>query len=520
MSNLPPLAITTCRVSTDEQLKSNSLQRQARSVEEAAKQLGAIIPQDGQWSGSVSSKAGSNVKRKDIREMLEYVKKNRRVKYLIVHKVDRFMRSIKELFYFEVKFELLGVKIWYAGEPELNTDDIEAKQKKAEKVFRAEASNAERQEKSIEGLEGALEEGRYPFQPPAGYRKGYRAGIPEIDGERGERLKENLLLLFALKDPTRALQALNANGFTQGRAKLKMDKYRRIVTNKFYAGYVHMNKQVKSGSIKGMHVPMISVEQHLEIVRIMDKKKKNQTGPNRNGNPTYPLSSFVTCVSCKDMPDGKLVGFTHSNGSINGPKYEKYRCRSCKRYISRSQLHTEVETYLGSLGFNDGFLETIESELLQVWKQEEDIAKNEIVILHRQIEQLELDTKLKAEAIIDPSNQPIKSVLLDKVSENQQRVRDLGEQVLSQKTLLEDDRISFIQFAMSYVRNTSEIFLSGEYDKHTRGECKQLLFPSGFFLTAKNKVYTPVLSPIYTLNQNKMDTDVSKKSSMVRVQGL
>lgn len=98
MISPPPLAITTCRVSSDEQLKNHSLQHQAKAVKQAAKEHNAVIPVDGQWSGSVSSKAGTNVMRKDLKEMIAYVQKHRRVKYLIVHEVDRFMRSVSELF--------------------------------------------------------------------------------------------------------------------------------------------------------------------------------------------------------------------------------------------------------------------------------------------------------------------------------------------------------------------------------------------------------------------------------------
>lgn len=50
------LAITNCGVSSDEQLKNNSPNRQRESVLEAAKRLDVTIPEDGQWSGSVSSK--------------------------------------------------------------------------------------------------------------------------------------------------------------------------------------------------------------------------------------------------------------------------------------------------------------------------------------------------------------------------------------------------------------------------------------------------------------------------------
>lgn len=183
------LAITTCRVSTPEQRDSNSLERQRRVVMKAAADLGAIIPTDGQWSLSVSSKAGTNTNRKDLKEMLEYCKKHPAVKYLIAHEVDRFMRSVDELFYFEVQFrEEVGVKIIYASQPELNTDNYQAKLLKALEAFKGEGSNVARQTKSINGNTDAIKQGRWPFSPKPGYKRGYERGIQEIDPVRGPAL--------------------------------------------------------------------------------------------------------------------------------------------------------------------------------------------------------------------------------------------------------------------------------------------------------------------------------------------
>src|SRR4051812_21641730 len=115
-------AIATCRVSSPEQEASGSLSRQLESVKSAAEYLNAVIPDDGVWSGSVSSKSGKNYSRTDLEAMLTYCKRNPSVKYLIVDEIDRFMRSIDEMFYFEVLFrEHVGVKVWYAEDPDLNS---------------------------------------------------------------------------------------------------------------------------------------------------------------------------------------------------------------------------------------------------------------------------------------------------------------------------------------------------------------------------------------------------------------
>lgn len=119
------LAIALCRVSSAEQLENNSLNRQQEAVIKAAKELGVEIIRT--WSGNVSSKRGSNVKRKDLLEMFGFCQKNKRVKYLIVDEPDRFMRSIDESGYWKVLFDTIGVKVVYASNPELNKDDLSSK---------------------------------------------------------------------------------------------------------------------------------------------------------------------------------------------------------------------------------------------------------------------------------------------------------------------------------------------------------------------------------------------------------
>lgn len=136
------LAIALCRVSTAEQLVNNSLNRQDEAVENCAKILGVEIVK--KWSGDVSTKRGKNLKRPDLKAMLEFCSKHKRVKYLLIDEPDRFMRSMNEAIYFEVEFEKLGVMVWYASDPELNSDNQMARFMRFLKYFNAEGSNEER----------------------------------------------------------------------------------------------------------------------------------------------------------------------------------------------------------------------------------------------------------------------------------------------------------------------------------------------------------------------------------------
>lgn len=186
------LAIASCRVSSDEQLKNNSLNKQKDSVLKAAEKLGVEIPKEYWWSGSVSSKRGKNVERKDLQEMLLACKRDKKIKYLIVDEPDRFMRSIQEAMHYEVEFEKHGVKVWYASDDELNSDNMSARFMKIMKYFSAEGSNEERQRKSISGQLMALREGRFPYHPPIGYKKGPTAAVHVVDPVTGPIIKHIL----------------------------------------------------------------------------------------------------------------------------------------------------------------------------------------------------------------------------------------------------------------------------------------------------------------------------------------
>ncbi len=514
------LAIATCRVSSIEQLESNSLNRQFDSVKEAAQYLDATIPSDGLWSGSVSSKSGCNYDRKDLRSMLDYCKKNPGVKYLIVDEIDRFMRSIDEMFYYEVEFrEKVGVKVWYAGDPALNSDDPLTKLRRAMEAFKAEGSNLERQLKSIKGQTAALKDGRYPFSPKPGYRRGYEKGIQEIDTERGQILRAVLIRIASQTvTPTQALVELNKSDFMNGRAPYKMDKFRKIITDPFYAGIVEVNKQVKIRNENGLHEPLISKEQHGALVKIMDSKKKNQSGPRKNGNPKYPLSNHVHCDVCKEKPNGRYVGFDHGNGKSKTLIYEKYRCRGCGKYLTRQALHSQVVKHFADIHISDKGMSDLIEALDIVWKQHEGQAVQVATRIRHKIESLNKTIGNRVSAITDPDNASIRDDIRALIEKEKDQVIELGDQLSSLRAGAHKDRKRFLEFAFNFVDNMGDNFL--DLSPENRERCKQLVFPAGFHINVHGEVYTPQVSPLYRLAINKKDHSIDEKSLLVRVRRL
>ena len=513
------LAITNCRVSTDEQLLNGSITRQTASVNAAAEKLGAEIIKT--WSGSVSSKAGTNVKRKDLLAMLDFAKANKSVKYAIFDEYDRYMRSVNEGPYFEVMFQQAGVKVWYASESDtFNGDDAMAKFMRSMSAFKAEGSNEERQRKSISGQSTALKAGRYPFHPKPGYMKGSTSGIPEVHPVRGPALQLILIRIASSQvTPTQGLVELNKSSYTDERAYLKMDKFRNIATDPFYAGVVTIDKQVSVRNEDGLHDALITLDQHNELVNIFDKKKKNQLGPRKNGNPEYPLSNIVTCDLCvHESSTPRYVGFPHGNGKNPKLVYHKYRCRSCGRYLSRDELHPKVMSIFDDNPITDEGRECFIEALGLVWKQRESQAKHDVSRLSQKIKELNTSVHVQAMAAIDPSNSLIKQDILSSIADKKQEISELESDMirLTQKT--EVDEENFLRFAFEFIDNMGSHFL--KISKENRLRCKQLVFPAGFYIDKNNKVYTPEISPLYRLAVNKKDTEVSKNVNMVRVRRL
>lgn len=292
-------AIVNTRVSTAEQLSNNSLNRQQESVKKAAVRLGVIIPEDGKWSGSVSSKAGTNVRRKDLLAMLEYCKTHKDVKFAIFDEYDRYMRSVNEGPYFEVMFEQLGVKVWFADESEsFNGDDAMAKFMRSMSAYRAEGSNEERQKKSIHGHEKAIREGRYTFHPKPGYTKGITEGIhiphPITFKPLQKAFKE---VISGIYTPSQALQRLNQSEFSKNHAAWKMDKFRSFASDPYYCGRLVMNSQVKATNEHGMHEAMLTKNEHDQLVTVFTGRTKHR-GPKKQYNPDFLMNKIMLCEDC------------------------------------------------------------------------------------------------------------------------------------------------------------------------------------------------------------------------------
>lgn len=361
-------AVAICRVSTPEQMENNSLTRQEINIRRAVDLLGVELARE-PWSGSMSSKAGTNTKRKDLQEIIAYCKANRNVKYLIVDEPDRFMRSIDEAFYFEVLFRDMGVKVWYASDPALNTDDINAKLLKFSKYFPAEGGNNERISKSVNGHRQAINEGRYTFPPKPGYKKGNIPGVHIPNDTTFPYLKESFRMIASGKYKVQdCLKWLNQSNFTKYHAPWKMDKFSKFAVDPYNAGILKVGKQVDSENPKGEHIPMLTLEEHEKIKEILSGRAKPRN-KKIYYNPEFPLNKILLCSDCDNK--FKFTGSIKNNG-YNRRKttyYYKYHCRGCGKSYHRKDIHEHITKRFEKIRFEDEHKNPLEAALREVWRQ-------------------------------------------------------------------------------------------------------------------------------------------------------
>ncbi len=508
------LAIINTRVSTSEQLLNNSLSRQLESVERAASALGAVIPNDGIWSGSVSSKAGTNVTRKDLLEMLNYCKNHKDVKFAIFDEYDRYMRSINEGPYFEVMFQQLGVKVWYASETDaFNGNDAMAKFMRVMSAYKAEGSNEERQRKSISGHIKAISEGRYTFPPKPGYMKGNTAGVHSPNPSEFEPFQRALReIASGLYTTSEALKRLNQSSFTDHRPKLKIDKFRAHILSPYYAGILEVNKQVKARNEAGRHQPMITITEHERIKEICEGSAPKKY-ERKKENSEFPLANLIMTCDC-EIPS-KLSGFFKTNGK--GWRGAKYRCRGCQKEYNRDFVHGLISDQLSSIDLSEASIKRLLAALTKVWeaKQRGRLLANEDI--SRRLSKLNKQKADLVMAIADPSNTNIRGDLRAQLEVSNTQIKE-AESQLSASNNGEKDWLEFACFSLNFLADLKSNWWS--LSREQRAWCEKMLFPAGILLKSEQKVHTPEISPVFRLEATKKNLNFTSDSLLVELRGI
>ena len=375
------------------------------------------------------------------------------------------------------------------------------------RYYAAEGSNDERIRKSINGHEAALREGRYTFQPPIGYMRGKIAGIHEINPEIGPYIKHALISIANnTMDIKQAMDWYNANCrlIVSGKhTKMRMDKWRRYITNPYYAGIVEMHKQICVRNENGLHEALITKEQHERILETVKHKKKLHKGPIKGGNRRFPLNQILFCEECatKNNKSFKFTGADSNNGHTD-KIYSNYRCRGCNKSLSREEAHKQISHIISGLDYSDKGRKAIVEALNNIWNDEEKGLKLQLSLYRTDLTKLEEKKEKISDQLLNTDNEKLRKEFTIQLGKMLENIESQNIKISSAERELEKGRTSFLKFALEFIDNMGAHFF--ELPLESIGVCKNILFPGGFWMGPDKIIYTTEISPLYRERTTKM----------------
>lgn len=358
------------RVSTEDQSRfGHSLDEQEDKLEQLCNfkdyEIYKVYREEG-----VSAK---DTNRPKFQEMIEDMKSGK-INKIIVYKLDRLTRSIKDLETICTLLEEYNCSLESVAE-EINTSTANGKFFIRMLTILAQLEIERTSERTKFGLIGAAKKGHLSGKPPLGYTKLDKSKDLIIDDIKAEvvrrifRLYLDGLSVCSICKLFNQEEVLNRHWSTT-----TVDK---ILSNQLYIGNMEYGKRSK-GEIQIFEnvVPAIIDKTTFEMVQ--KRKQKNLKNFHRKLN--YIFMQKIKCTKCN-----KIMGGSSSTSKDN-TKHIYYKCACCKTRINEKKIEKLLMNFLNDmldffLIIDNSFKPTINIDV------ENDIRKYEEI-------KKELDTKI------------------------------------------------------------------------------------------------------------------------------
>ncbi|XOB46642.1 MAG: recombinase family protein [Candidatus Nealsonbacteria bacterium] len=286
-------ALIYCRVSTEDQAnKGYSLDAQEKFCKRFADDKGYAV--EGVFRDE--GKSGTNLDRPALQDMLaKCQQKEEAISAVLVQETDRLARSTKDHLTIKAILKKAGIKLISVAQPMLDDspegnmiDTILA----SVNQFQSDINSR----KTKKGLQERFDSGWWPGWSPLGYmKKDLENGksIVAPDPEKWHLIREGLkMYLTGNYSATEISDILYEKGLTSRTSKRICNSIMvSTLKNPFYTGLLRWNGQEKMGN----HKPMITLEEHQQILTIMDSHNQHAC---RRRIHNFLLRGFVFCDIC------------------------------------------------------------------------------------------------------------------------------------------------------------------------------------------------------------------------------
>jgi site-specific DNA recombinase len=478
-------AIIYCRVSTKEQAD------QGFSLKGQEKECCKFAENNNYEVDKVFVEKGESAKTQDrteLQKLIKYAIENKKsLSVLIIWKYDRLARNLGDQTELFKHFSSLKIRVLSATE----NNEENASGKLMRNIFGsfAQYENDIKSERTIGGMKRAVEEGRWAWRAPVGY-KNTRDNLNKpflVPTDESKFIVEAFTLAEkGLYKQTEIVSKLRAKGFK----RVNKNNLNRILRNEVYAGLIKVSwfPDFKDA----IHKPLVSKGTYFKVQLILDGKKPTITSRERN-HPDFPLRNFIRCPKCEQ----KLTG-GWSTGKM-GVRYAYYHCRTkgCSLNIRKQDLETRFYEYLKSVQPRQDVLDLFGQIILDVWKSKQSVQIKEGHRLDEALKKLrekqDRNDELMIQGIFDEETYKRKS--------NEIKSEMLTTQMdLSDAKAEINDIEGCIQYCKYFISNIAELWLASDHNLKQRFQI--LVFPEKIYY--ENKSFgTPVTALIFKYLHSK-----------------
>ena len=385
-------AVIYCRVSSNAQLrKGDGLGSQETRCRQFAQAKGYEVVQVFRDEGA----SGGMIDRPGMREMLHFLKRQKRDQYVVViDDISRLARGLEAHFQLRALISSVGAKLVSPSiEFGEDSDSLLVENMLASVSQHQRQKNAEQTKNR---MKARVMNGYWCSNPPVGYT------FSQVPGHSGRMMVRN--------EPVASLVKAALEGYAFGKldsltevkrflehsphfpkdhdGEVHYQRVKNLLRKVLYAGYIDVPKW-NLYRHPAKHEPLISYETFQAIQDRLNGKPKAPVRKDLNAD--FPLRGFVTCSGC-----GKPM--TASWASGRSRKYPYYDChtKGCPQHrksIRKEVVEGDFEALLKQLtpspalfGLARNMFQDIWDDRQQLVEQESQAMKAQIPALDRQVE--------------------------------------------------------------------------------------------------------------------------------------
>lgn len=400
--------------------------------------------------------------RTELQNLMKFCVANKKdIDAIIIWKIDRLTRDIKDFYSLQEFFTKLNIKVLFAQEN--NGDSATDKLTRNLMGVLAQFENDQKAERVTAGMKQAFLTGHWMWRAPIGYIM--KNGNVEQDSKTAHHIKK-IFELFStgMYEQVQLIKILEDDGI-----KINTNRMSRLLRNPFYMGYMY-KKEWADEPVRGNFEPLITEDIFRKVQRILDGNKPLIT-PHKRNNPLYPLRQFITCPNCNQP-------LTGSSSRGRKEKYQYYHCYNkdcCINFrIRKEKLEDKFIKYLDMVKPDKRFLNLFKAVTEDVYKEKVSEHIGHIKSLEKSLS----DAKDSKDRLLDFYLE--RKILQEDYEFKSKNIAGLIKKLEVEITdcrMPENDLMECLKYVTNMVIKIDKVWAEGTLDLKQR--LQRLIFPKG-----------------------------------------